>query len=645
MGTCYSAGQGNRGYRTFVGGSAIDLGSSHHYRSVLRLLPVPACIHSDGTIRYVNPAMVQLLGAGSAEHITGRRMLDLINGSGRARFETGISQVLNGDAVPPVRNRLLRAGGTAIEVEVASSLIHYNGRPAVLGVFTEHRRDSMPGLRARRRERRLSRIVEGAPAAIFCARPDGRVEYVNRQFLEFTGLRLQDAIRSGWLEAVHPEDRDRCREAWNECIANGSGFDAQYRVRGRDGRDRWFRGIAAPVRDGDGRIVRWCAVATDVEEIKRGEAALEINENRFRPLFEGNLVGLAIGNGQRVMEVNDLFLRIVGRTREEIERGDLVWEAVIPPEEDELGRRKLEEIFTRGECPAFETAFLRKDGSRVPVLVAGILLAREPEPRVMALMVDLTERRQLQEIRADKMKLETVSMLAAGMAHNLNNLLTAVIGNASLLLDQHIGPHNARGYTLVRDIISAGERAAALISKLLSCAGQGRYVVSATDAGTLIGSEIERLRATLPPNTALDLEVTEPLPSILIGPDPLRQIVEGLVTNAVEAIGTREGGGVRVGVRMEHLSPKAATERFPAERLSPGDYCMLDVQDNGSGMDPATLARIFDPFFTTKFTGRGLGLASIAGIVRAAHGAIRVWTTPGAGTLFRVYLPVSTPHE
>jgi PAS domain S-box-containing protein len=552
---------------------------------------------------------------------------------------------VNAETTAPSRQRLHRADGTAVEVDMTRTQILYEGEPATLGVFIERPPEPARLRGTRHRARRWAEIVEGLPDGVLYARPSGRIVFANAHFLNFTGLRLRDVLRHGWLNAILPEDRGTCREAWKKSIETGERFDVEFRVSGREGPPHWYKGIGVPLRDEAGRILHWCVLLEDVEKHKRDEAALEVNEKRFRRLFEGHLVGLLIGSPERVLEVNDVFLRMIGQTRQDFDSGRITWLSIIPPEERELARRKFEEVLAGGECPPFELTFLSKDGRRVPVLLAAMLLAREPEVRVMALMVDVAERSHVQQIKAERMKLEAVSMLAAGMAHNLNNLLTAIIGNASLLLDQHVAGNNARAYALVRDIISAGERAATLVSKLLASAGQAQLSPPATDIREAIGQEAERLETRLPANIRLHLDLPARLPAALISAEQLRQVVDGLVTNAVEAIGDREGGEIWLALRVEHIGAKAAAERFATEQLPPGDYCVLEVRDNGPGMDPATLVRIFDPFFTTKFMGRGLGLAAIAGIVRAARGAVRVRSMPGAGTVFLVFLPPAPEPE
>ncbi len=587
--------------------------------------------------------MARLLGIEDPGQAVGRRLPELWNSAGAAIVPPE-PDGLSGEAAP-LRQRLYRADGKAVEVDMTRTQILYDGEPATLGLFIERPREAAHLRGARRRARRWAEIIDGLPGGVLYARPSGRIVFANAHFLSFTGFRLRDTLRHGWLDAILPADREACRDAWKKSIETGERFEVEFRVRGRDGWPRWHRGVGAPVRDGEGRIVRWCVLLDDVEQHKQSEAAIQIHERRFRSLFEGNVAGLLIGGPERILEANDLCLRIVGKTREDFNSGQISWLSIVSPEEREVARRKFEEALAEGECPPFELTLLGKEGRRVPVLLALVLLAREPEVRLMALVVDLAKRSQIQQVKAEKMKLEAVSMLAAGMAHNLNNLLTAIIGNASLLLDRHIAGNNARVYALMRDIISAGERAAVLVSKLLASAGQAPLSVPATEIRGAVGLEAERLRTRLPANIRLHVDIPSRLPSVLIAAEQLTQILDGLVTNAVEAIGERAGGEIWLALRVEHIGIKTASERFATEQLHAGDYCVLEVRDNGPGMDPATLVRIFDPFFTTKFMGRGLGLAAIAGIVRAARGAVRVRSVPGAGAVFLVFLPTAPEPE
>lgn len=376
----------------------------------------------------------------------------------------------------------------------------------------------------------------------------------------------------------------------------------------------------------------------DITEQRRAERALRQSEIRYRRLVEGEIVGVLEFTAEGIHDANDAFLRLIGRKREDLPQGRMEWRAVSPPEDSGLDREKLAQLIETGECKPFEKEFLRPDGSRVPVLMGASLVERPPEWRAIALVIDQTDRRRLQQIQLEKLRLESVEVLAAGMAHNLNNILTGVIGNASLLIENGLVPPESHAASTAAEILESGERAAALTAQLLAYAGQGRFVLCAADLREIVESVVERIRRELPGNIRLTTRISGEMPAFPADADQLRRLVIALVDNAVEAIGGRKEGAITVEARVEQIGDACVLSRH-GEPLPPGEYCVIEVRDNGAGMDSNTLAHAFDPFFSTKFPGRGLGLAAVAGIVRAAHGAIQVSSSPGVGTSFRVYLP------
>ncbi len=567
--------------------------------------------------------MARMVGEAGPDGLAGKPISGWLSRASLPQFQRSTARVLSGEEVPPFPQRLMAAGRPRLEVDLNCSLIRYDGRPAILGVFTE-RRPTCSFLRAVRCARRCERLAAGMPAAVLAARSTGHVKFANNRFLEFTGFQKEDALETGWMEAIHEEERQICRESWLRAVHTGQPFHAEFRLRDRDGQYHWFRATGLPVENPKGRPW-WCLTA------------VENQERQFGRLFEGRMAGVAIGTPDRIIEANDLFLQTLGRTRNDLNGKALAWSSVVAPEETEAILGNFQRLLQGAECPAFETALLRPDGTRVPVLLAAQLLARDPEPRMLTLVFDVTERQELQEKRAEKAREEMLRVLAGGMAHNLNNMLTAVIGNASLLLDRHLGIGETRPRALARDIVGAGQRAAELVQHLMDFAGHGRLRQGTPDPAQRVAAEIERLRRHLPPKDAIRLEIDPALPPVPLAPGQLSQIVDGLVTNAIEALDPQNGGEVSVIARLEKPGP--------AEGLGAGEYCLLEVRDNGCGMSGAILSRIFEPFFSTKFTGRGLGLAAIAGIVRAARGSIRVRSVPGEGSTFRVFLPVIRSGE
>ncbi|MDQ3223934.1 MAG: response regulator [Gemmatimonadota bacterium] len=239
-------------------------------------------------------------------------------------------------------------------------------------------------------------------------------------------------------------------------------------------------------------------------------------------------------------------------------------------------------------------------------------------------------------------KLESIGVLAGGIAHDFNNLLHVVLGNADIALSNLTSGSPAR--EPLEEVVRATLRAADLTRQLLAYSGKGAFVVRHLDLSTEVREMATLLRTSLSKQATLAWELDPKLPAVSADPTQIRQIVMNLITNASDSLG--EGGGtitLRTGVTRledpEHLRFGAPLKGEEPPERSKGPLVYLEIGDNGAGMNPDTLGRIFDPFFSTKFTGRGLGLAAVMGIVRGHHGLIRIRTEPGEGTAFRVLFP------
>jgi PAS domain S-box-containing protein len=264
---------------------------------------------------------------------------------------------------------------------------------------------------------------------------------------------------------------------------------------------------------------------------------------------------------------------------------------------------------------------VRNDGTR---FLSEILTARLGETdscEYGRLLHDVTEERKSAEAALEAHKLESIGVLAGGIAHDFNNLLTGILGNLSLALEELPADH------AVRPMLDVAQRssikAAALIAQLLDYVGKRDVVVSQFDLSRLISELLPLIETSMPKTVRLDLSLSPDMPWIEADSSAIQQIVMNLVINGAEAIGPL-GGSVCVSTGM-------------TDPDSRGVY--LEVRDTGCGMDDATKRRIFDPFFTTKFTGRGLGLAAVSGIVRRLNGRLSVESVPGEGSTFRIDLP------
>ncbi|HYR59022.1 MAG TPA: response regulator, partial [Chthoniobacteraceae bacterium] len=223
-----------------------------------------------------------------------------------------------------------------------------------------------------------------------------------------------------------------------------------------------------------------------------------------------------------------------------------------------------------------------------------------------------------------------------GIAHDFNNLLTGVLGNASLArMDL---PADSPVQTYLAQIEVSATRAADLCKQMLAYSGKGRFVVKNIDLNALIEDTTRLLEVSISKRAVLKFQLAAGLPAVLGDATQLRQVIMNLVINASEAIGDKSGF-ISICSGMTRADRAYLAGAYFASDLAEGDYIYIDVADNGGGMSPEVQARIFDPFFTTKFTGRGLGLAAVLGIVRGHKGALKVFSEQGWGTTFKILLP------
>ncbi len=292
-----------------------------------------------------------------------------------------------------------------------------------------------------------------------------------------------------------------------------------------------------------------------------------------------------------------------------------------------------------------ETFHRRKDGTIFPVAVTANYFKYSGRSYNLALVRDITEQKHKEKERLNfekqmvqTQKLESLGVLAGGIAHDFNNLLAAIMGHSEL--SKRRLPPGSAAFENLKQIENAAERAADLAKQMLAYSGKGKFVVESINLNHLLEEMLHMLKVTISKKAVLRLSPSVPLPTIEGDSTQIRQIIMNLVINASEAIGDRSGT-ISILTGCMNCDESYLKDLWLDEDLTEGYYVYLEVADTGCGMDKKTMSKLFDPFFTTKFTGRGLGMSAVMGIVRGHKGAIKVYSEVGKGTTFKILLPAS----
>jgi PAS domain S-box-containing protein len=355
---------------------------------------------------------------------------------------------------------------------------------------------------------------------------------------------------------------------------------------------------------------------------------LHRTDERYRLMIEGSKdhALFTVDAMGRVTSWNPGAESLLGYTESEITGKD--YSAFFTPEDIHAGipKREIRLVEQRGWIEN-EGWQVRKDGTRFLSETVTARLGERDAREYGRLLHNVTESRQSAEEVLKAQKLESIGVLASGIAHDFNNLLTSILGNVSLASAGLAADDPARALLDIAERSSL--KAAALVTQLLAYAGKGHFVVTEFDLSELVSEILPLIQTSIPKAVKLDLRLPPYLPWIKADSSEIQQIIMNLVINAAEAIGA-DGGIVHVS------TGRAALDSDEANQVG-GVY--IEVRDSGCGMDEATQARIFEPFFTTKFTGRGLGLAAVSGIIRRLKGRLDVDSIPGEGSTFRAIFP------
>jgi len=546
-----------------------------------------------------------------------------------------------------VETTALHAQGHEIPVELAISTAAV---PEGI-IFVGHLRDITERRRAeqglRDSEEHYRGIYNAVADALVLRDANFAIVDVNDTYEAMSGYRRAEVLGVARILANPPEAQAEVRALHARALA-GEPVSLTTQLVRRDGERYDLELRAVPIQHRGQPHVLY--IGRDITRDKRTELALRDSEVQYRAMFNATADALILRDADfHAVEVNPAYCELSGFSREEVLRSDSV---LMQGQSAMQDRHRLEHAHVlAGEPLRFEATARRKDGQAVPIEVRGVPVSYRGRPHVLYALRDMTERVAADQRRSElerqlrqAQKMEAIGQLTGGIAHDFNNILASVIGYLVLAQERAESISDA---TLVRQLGQAhlaADRARELIAQMLAFARRQRGERRVLALTPLVQQTITLLRATLPSTVTLDVDLPDEAGTPWVEADPvqLEQVLLNLCINARDAV---RGQG-RIAVRLGRASPSTTWHCASCRAaVTTGDWAELHVEDDGEGMDAEVQERIFDPFFSTKAPGEGsgMGLAMVHGIAHDHGGHIQLVSSPGQGTRFSLWLPLSAP--
>jgi len=617
--------------------------SEEKYRKLIELAP-DAVLLADpetGALLDCNEAACDLFGR-TREALIGSHQRELhpawMQEEAEEAFEQFTEELFSGEQASRDALPIRLADGTTGYADIVGKVTEINGEEVVFAFFRDVTERKQKGEQLRQSESRLREAQRIAHLGHWnWDIQTGGLEWSDEVFRIF-GYEpgAIDVTYDTFLEKVHPEDRHKVQEAVARALEDRKSYYVEHRVVRADGEVRVVEERGEVITNRSGELVRMVGTVLDITERKKIERELDRERELLQKMFDAIPVMITMYDPNlEQFHVNAEFERVLGWTAEEAQEINLM-EACYPDPEYRAEVSRFMQAPGSG-WKDFEAT--NREGEPVYSSWSNIRLSDNTQ---VGIGIDLTDRKHLEAQLRQSQKMETVGTLAGGIAHDFNNILHAVL--VYVQMTREALSSERREHTYLQRATDGIKRAKNLTHKLLAFSRrEGPEVVERIDLAPLVQEMIDLLRPTLSPEVELRCELQSGC-YVEGDPDQIQQIGMNLLTNAHQAMGEHANGVLEVGVHPVNVDDEVASRHL---HLRAGQYVRLLVSDTGTGMDAETQERIFEPFFTTKEEekGSGLGLSVVHGIVRSYDGAITVYSEPGEGTTFHVYLPLHQSEE
>ncbi len=490
-------------------------------------------------------------------------------------------------------------------------------------------------------EARFRALLTAAPVGIFQADLAGNCTFINQQCAQLMGMSEAEVLGRGWVNAIHPDDRARVVDEWYQAVHSEREFGSEYRFLTPQGRVNWISSKAIAICNEFGATTGYLGTNMDITERKAEQQKIQEQAALLDIATDGIIVRdltnqIQFWNQGAESIYGWQATEAIGQNTTELFYVD------IPPEDEIAANTVRKQGIWQGELHK-----LTKAGKAVIVESRWTLVRDEAgNPRsILSVDTDITEKKSLEQQFLRAQRLESLGSLASGIAHDLNNVLTPIVG-AAQLLPLTLPNLDARNQRLLNMLIESSKRGSGLVKQILTFARGVDGERTVIQIRHILAEIISVARQTFPKSIEIVLNLdSADLWLVSVDATQIHQVLMNLFVNARDAM--PKGGTLTASAENITISQSNHAANDAELRLSPqlpeGSYILITVTDTGIGMTSELLDRIFDPFFTTKDTGTGLGLSTVKGIVKTHGGSISVESEVGHGTCFKIYLPAILP--
>jgi len=495
----------------------------------------------------------------------------------------------------------------------------------------------------RESEERYRLLAENVTDVIWTRDMNLNLTYISPSVMNQQGYTIEEAKARTLEETWAPESLKYIGEVFAEELEMEKDKQkdmsrsraVEVEVKCKDGSTIWTEAKISFLRDKDGEPIGIIGVTRNITERKKVEKALRESESKFRNLFDlsPQAISLTDVKSGRLVDINNKFCELTKYSKEEI-LGLNATEVGFYPEADRS--KFLKELQSSGEVNGLEMEFKAKDNSVLHALMFARIIQISDVSFIMTIFHDVTEQKRLETQLQQAHKMEAIGTLAGGIAHDFNNILSIILGNTELAMD-NVPEWNPARLNL-KEARTACLRAKDVVRQLLSFARKTEIKKKPTNIIPIVKESLKFLRSSISKSIEIRQNITKDVDTILADPTQIKQILINLCTNSGHAM--RDGGLLEVSLKNVKLDEDTLVKHT---NLSPGRYVNLTVSDTGHGIPKEKIDRIFDPYFTTKEVGKGtgMGLSVVHGIVKGHDGHIIVESEPGKGTTFSIFFPTT----